>query len=195
MSIFRLYFTEGIFHILNLSAYDHILFVTLLTAVYFLRQWKAILSLVTAFTIGHSISLALATLDIVTIAPKYIEFFIAITILLTAIEDLFLKTDRDFNPFSTTYWIKYGIALFFGLIHGLGFSETLRSMIGNHIALPLLSFNLGVEIGQIVVVLVALGTAYLFVEKWQVKHRDWTLVLSGMGIGATIIFIIERWPF
>ena len=195
MSVFQLYFTEGVFHILNVSAYDHILFVVLLTAVYFLRQWKTILTLVTAFTIGHSISLALATLHIISIAPRYIEFFIVITILVTAIEDLFIKPDIDARPFSLKYNIKYGIALFFGLIHGLGFSETLQSMIGNHIALPLLSFNLGVEVGHIAVVFLALGFRFFLVDKGVVRSRDWILVLSGMGIGASLIFLIERWPF
>ena len=119
--MFWLYLKLGFLHIANVSAYDHILFVTMLTAIYKLKQWKNILALVTAFTIGHSVSLALSTLRIVMIPSALIEWFIVITIFLTGVENLFIKVEKDYRAFTTKYWIKYGIAMFFGLIHGLGF--------------------------------------------------------------------------
>ncbi len=195
--MFGLYLKLGFFHIINIEAYDHILFVTMLTAVYKLKQWKNILALVTAFTLGHSLSLALSTLHIVMVPSAIIEWLIVVTIFLTGVENLFIKQDKDYRAFTTKYWIKYGIAMFFGLIHGLGFSSYLQSMLGEEqsIVMPLFSFNLGVEFGQWIVVAVILFLTWLVVNQFKAPRREWNLVLSGIGIGISLLLIFERFPW
>ncbi len=195
--MFGLYLKLGFFHIINVEAYDHILFVTMLTAVYKLKQWKNILALVTAFTLGHSLSLALSTLHIVVVPSAIIEWLIVVTIFLTGVENLFIKQEKDYRAFTTKYWIKYSIAMFFGLIHGLGFSSYLQSMLGEEqsIAMPLLSFNLGVEFGQWIVVAVILFLTWLVVNKFHASRREWNLVLSGIGIGISLLLVFERFPW
>ncbi len=195
--MFWLYLKLGFQHIVNISAYDHILFVTMLTAIYQLRQWKNILALVTAFTLGHSVSLALATLRIVMVPSALIEWFIVVTIFLTGVENLFIRVEKDYRAFTTKYWIKYGIAMFFGLIHGLGFSTYLQSMLGEEssLALPLFSFNVGVELGQWLVVSVVLLITFLLVEIIHLKRRTWNLLLSGVGIGISLFLIFKRFPW
>lgn len=180
-----------------MSAYDHILFVIMLTAIYQLKQWKKILTLVTAFTIGHSVSLAFSTLHIVMIPSALIEWFIVITIFFTSIENFFIKEEKDNRTFTMKYWIKYSIALFFGLIHGLGFSSYLQSMLGKegHVALPLFSFNVGVELGQWLVASIVIFLTFLMVETLHFKRSIWNLCLSGIGIGISLFLIIYRFPW
>ena len=149
MNIFQLYLNFGIHHIADIRSYDHILFITCLCAVYLLKQWRQILVLITAFTIGHTTSLVLATLKIVSFPTPVIEFLIPLTIFITAFWNLFLKKD---GVNIRTHWFKYATALFFGLIHGLGFSNYLQILLGkeNSILMPLFSFNVGIEAGQII---------------------------------------------
>lgn len=127
MSEFRLYYGLGFDHILDINGYDHILFVVVLCALYQSTDWKKVLILVTAFTMGHSITLALATMRIIKINADLIEFLIPVTILITAISNLFTKEDRIAEG---KIWRNYGYAGFFGLIHGLGFSNYLRALLG-----------------------------------------------------------------
>ena len=191
MTIFGMYFSLGLNHILEFQAYDHILFLLVLCAVYVLKEWKQTLMLVTAFTIGHATTLALASLQIIIFPTGIIEVLIPTTILITAIANIIHK--------KTTYskrlhYLKYLIAMFFGLIHGLGFSHTLRALLGKeqNIIKPLFAFNLGIEAGQIIIVLITLSIAYLFINLIKVKRREWNLVISGMGLGISIILIIEN---
>ena len=193
MSTFGLYLLLGIDHISDLAGYDHILFLTALCAVYSLRKWTRILILVTAFTIGHTLTLALATLDILRISTDLIEFLIPVTIFTTGLSNVFQKSSQVGK---TSHRFKYGVALFFGLIHGLGFSNFLRSLLGGEqeLVLPLFAFNLGLEIGQILIVIVVLFISFLLVEVGGVKRRDWNLLLSGAAMGVSLILCIERWP-
>ena len=152
MGDFALYFGLGKDHILDyVNGYDHILFVVALSAIYLLRDWKRILILVTAFTIGHSITLALATLQIISVKTQLVEFLIPLTIFVTAFSNLFRKEE---NISAKGIQTNYFFALFFGLIHGMGFSNYLRAILGKsqNIASPLLAFNLGLEFGQVIVV-------------------------------------------
>jgi len=151
MSLFELYFKLGLQHIADLKGYDHILFILTLCAVYSLKEWKRVLVLVTAFTIGHSLTLALATLDLIRVDGDLIEFLIPLTIFITALSNL-LARKQKVN--SRLYYLRYTAALFFGLIHGLGFSNYLRSLLGAEggLVLPLFSFNVGIEVGQIIIV-------------------------------------------
>jgi hypothetical protein len=193
MPIFQLYLGLGIDHIIDLEGYDHILFITALCAVYALKQWRKILILVTAFTIGHSITLALATLKIIRIPTNLIEILIPVTIFITGFWNVIQRSDIV-RPI--THRFKYGTALFFGLIHGAGFSNYLRGMLGmeENIALPLFSFNLGLEIGQIIIVLIILFISFVLVNIFHVKRREWNLIFSGAAMGISLVLIIERIP-
>ncbi len=195
MSFFGLYFDLGIFHILDFEAYDHILFIITLVAVYFIKQWRQILILVTAFTIGHATTLVLSTLDIIHVNPAYVEFLIPITILITSIANILVKTTSEINK--KLYYSKYAISVIFGLIHGLGFSSYLKSMLSaaDDLIMPLLAFNLGIEAGQFIVVSIILIISYVFLSKLKVTQREWNIFISGAGFGVSLILALERWPF
>ena len=192
MSPFQAYFQLGYQHIADVTAYDHILFIVALCATYLASQWKMILVLVTAFTIGHSVTLALATLNIILISPEIIEFLIPVTILLTAIFNV-VRREETISPADRR--LKYGLALFFGLIHGMGFSNYLRQLLGQEESIwqPLLAFNLGLEFGQILIVLVIMGLSYLFMNKLRVSHRDWNVFVSGAAAGIAFTLMMETW--
>jgi len=194
MSIFYLYFKLGVTHITDLVGYDHILFIMVLCAAYSLNQWKNILILITAFTVGHTTTLILALFNFVIIPGEIIEFLIPITILLTAVANILQK--NEFVNIKHQLF-KYIMALFFGLIHGLGFSNYLKSLLGSESNLikPLFAFNLGIELGQIIIVLVILALTAITVNLGHAKKREWNLVLSGVGLGISIILIMERYPF
>lgn len=197
MNDFLIYLRLGFDHITDPSGYDHILFVVALCAVYTLRQWRQVLILVTAFTIGHSITLALATLRLISYKTELIELLIPITILLTAILNFFQQESRtrqrftDRRPKASG---RYVLALVFGLIHGLGFSNYLRSLLGREadIVRPLLAFNLGLEIGQLIIVGVVLALAYLFVDRLRTSRLRWTLIVSGIVAGMALSLIIDN---
>jgi len=192
MQDFWLYFDLGRDHIADWKGYDHILFVTALCLRYLLRDWKKVLVLVTAFTIGHSITLALSVLNYVTISVKWVEFLIPVTIVITAISNIWQK---EFQ-FRTKFPLIYFFALFFGLIHGLGFSNYLKALLGDdtNIVSQLLAFNLGLEFGQILIVAVALVISWLCVSVLKFSRREYLLYTSGGIFGIALIMAIERFP-
>jgi len=194
MSLFELYFKLGLQHIADLKGYDHILFILTLCAVYSLKEWKRVLILVTAFTIGHSLTLALATLDLVRVDGDLIEFLIPLTIFLTALANVLTRTQK---VTSTLHSLKYSAALFFGLIHGLGFSNYLRSLLGSDkgLVLPLFSFNVGIEAGQILIVAVIMLLTKVVVDLLHYSRREWHVLMSGAGLGVSLVLMIERFPF
>jgi|SRR5688572_10655582 hypothetical protein len=192
MSEFELYFELGKDHILDYkNGYDHILFVVSLCSVYLIRDWKKILILVTAFTIGHSITLGLATLQIISVNQNLIEFLIPLTILITAVSNIFRSTEVS----DRTTYINYGYALFFGLIHGMGFSNYLRSILGNDrsIATQLFAFNMGLELGQIIIVAIFLFIAFILVDLFTVNRRDWKIVISSLIAGMALLLVKDTW--
>ena len=194
MNTFQLYLTLGLQHIADFKGYDHILFIVTLCAVYQLRDWKKILILVTAFTTGHSLTLVLATLKIVHIPSALIEFLIPVTIFLTAIGNLLQKKEG----FSKSHHrFKYSLALFFGLIHGLGFSNYLRALLSDEKNMigPLFSFNVGIEIGQLIIVSTFMLLGLFFIQYLKSKPREWNLVFSGAGMGISLILMVERFPY
>ena len=191
MSDFGFYFGLGWDHIMSLDAMDHILFVLVLAAIYLLQDWKQVLILVTAFTIGHSITLALSTLNLIQIKSELVEFLIPCTIVFTAITNLFQKglTKRGLQ-------LNYFLALFFGLIHGLGFANTLRFMLAQEGSLgwALFGFNVGLEVGQILIVVIILLLAQLVVAKLRVQRRDWVLFISAAVFSLALSMALERLP-
>jgi hypothetical protein len=193
MNTFQLFLQLGVEHITDLTGYDHILFLITLCGVYMLKEWRLILILITAFTIGHSLSLAASVLQWVTFPSKWIEFLIPITILITSIGNLF-KKDGAISP--RFQKIKYALALFFGLIHGLGFSNYLKSILdANNLVYPLFSFNVGIEIGQLIIVSLIVLISTLCTSIFKIVQRDWNLVISGIGLGISFMLAIERLPF
>jgi hypothetical protein len=188
MSEFQLYLQLGFEHILDVQAYDHILFVVALCAIYRVEQWRRVLILVTAFTIGHSLTLALAALDVIRVNMDVVEFLIPVTIIVTALFHVF----RTEVAAQNVRW-NYAFALFFGLIHGLGFSNYLRAlMIGDEgIVQQLLAFNIGVELGQLIVVAVVLLISYLVMTVFKVKQREWVLFVSGAAFGIATMLLIQ----
>ncbi len=191
MSVFRMYLDLGFEHIINFNSYDHILFIVTLCGIYLLNQWKNVIILVTAFTIGHSITLVLATLGLIFISSYIVEILIPVTILITSVFNIVHK-GTEYSR--TLHIIKYITALFFGLIHGLGFASSLQSMMGgeDNLLTPLFAFNVGLEIGQLLIVFVILSVAVIFIKRLRVKRREWNLVISGAGAGVALLLIIER---
>lgn len=191
MNDFTLYLDMGKDHILDyVNGYDHILFVLALCSVYVIRDWRKILILVTAFTIGHSVTLALATLRIISINSKLVEFLIPLTIFITAVANLFRKEDATQAKVQPNYLL----ALFFGLVHGMGFSNYLRAALGRNqsIGAQLLAFNLGLEFGQIIVVVLFLALSYISVDLLKASRRDWKMVISSAIAGIALILMKDR---
>ncbi len=187
MSLFELYLRLGFKHIIDINGYDHIVFVLALCAGYSFSQFKKVLVLVTAFTIGHSLTLALSTLKIVIIRADVIEFLIPVTILITAVSNLF-------NQNKQKGYFVYLLTLFFGLIHGLGFSNYLKELLGKEssIVAPLLAFNVGLEIGQILIIAIHFLVLYLAISLLNVNHKNWKIFISGAAAGIATILIIEN---
>ncbi len=195
MSEFGLYLRMGYHHIAAIGAWDHILFVAALTAAYGVHEWKRIAVLVTAFTLGHSTTLALATFNVVSASPRVIEPLIAATIVFMAFAAIGDQLTPPTEASRTTAMRRrYATAGVFGLIHGLGFASGLRALLGaeSSITVPLFAFNLGLEVGQVLIVSVffALGLA---ADRWlRVRRRDWVLVLAGAAAGIGITLLIDR---
>ncbi len=200
-SEFLTYLRLGVDHIADLSGYDHILFVAALSAVYTIAEWRRLVWLVTAFTVGHSITLALATLDLVRVDSGLVETLIPVTIVLASIVNIIewrsrghWHDGRSERPPESLRRGKYALALAFGLIHGLGFSTFLRAILGDEegIALPLLAFNIGLELGQLLIVAAVLVGATFMVRVVGLARRDWVMVMSGATAGIALTMIAGR---
>ena len=192
MHPFGFYLQLGFKHISDLAGVDHMLFLVALCAVYRVEQWRKLLILVTAFTVGHSITLALAAFDTLTIPSELIEFLIPLTIALTAIHNV---VSRPSSSGESKMGPIYAMALFFGLIHGMGFSNYFRALLmgDESIAVPLLGFNLGIELGQLVIVAAIVGVAFVFLNIVGVKQRDWNLFVSWAAFGLACMLMVEQW--
>ncbi|MBN8576094.1 MAG: HupE/UreJ family protein [Cytophagales bacterium] len=191
MNSFTLYFQEGLAHILDFNGYDHILFVLALCAVYTARDWPRVLILVTAFTIGHSVTLAMATLGLVRYRTDVIEFLIPLTIFITALTNLV----RRENPHpKSRLQLNYLLALFFGLIHGLGFSNYLRALLGKtqSIVSPLFAFNIGLEVGQIIIVAIFLVVAFILTRYLRASAKIIRIGLSACIACVALFLMWER---
>lgn len=198
MTEFQAYLQLGFEHITDPLGYDHILFVIALCAIYTLRDIKKVLILVTAFTIGHSITLALATLNIINFRSDVIELLIPITILITAIINFFHKVPKtSLVSREKVSPMRYPLALIFGLIHGMGFSNYLRSLLGKESSIvePLLAFNLGLELGQILIVLILLILAFVTIDLSKKPKQNWNLIISGIIAGMALSLILNNTLF
>lgn len=192
MSEFWIYFQIGLKHVLDINAYDHVLFLMALAIPYSFKDWKRILLLISLFTLGHTVALVLSVFGIVTVKAALVELLIPITILLTAMFNLFSSGKTAKNN-------KGGVilftTLFFGVIHGLGFSNYFKSILGGSALskiLPLAEFALGIEGAQIAVVFAILILSYIAQTVFRFSKRDWTLVMSAFVIGVVVPMIIEN---
>lgn len=193
MNDFGIWFSTGLQHITDLKAYDHILFLVSLSLVNPLREWRKLIILITAFTVGHSLSLAFSVLNYWNISASLIEFFIALSILITALIQLWNYKNEEFKSGRTIYLL----VLFFGLIHGMGFSFLLKMMLGKEesVFLPLMYFNLGLELGQLIIVAIVLVFSLILTNliKWPFKYYKLSLLclisLIALKLSAERLFL------
>ncbi len=190
MQDFIFYFKMGLFHVLDIKAYDHILFLIVLAIVYQFKQWKKVLSLVTLFTIGHSITLALSAYGVLNVRADLVEFLIPLTIFITGLMNVLTAKKASVGKENQNLFF----ALFFGLIHGLGFSNYFKIMIGktSDKLVPLLEFALGVEAAQVIIVGLILLVGSLVQSVFGVNRRDWILVGSSIVIGFAFQMMVDR---
>lgn len=180
----------GINHVLNVNAYDHLLFLIVLTVPYVFKDWKRVFLLVSIFTLGHTLSLVLAAYNIVHVNARLVEFLIPLTILIVALFNVFTAGK---GAQKEKVGVLFFSTLFFGIIHGLGFAREFKMLAGDADSkvLLLLEFALGIEIAQIVIVFVVLFLGYLVQTLFRFSKRDWIMVLSAIVIGLTIPMLID----
>ncbi len=191
MSEFWIYFEIGLRHVLDIKAYDHVLFLIALTVPYAFKDWKRVLLLVSLFTVGHTLALLLSVFGFVVIKVNLVEFLIPITILITAFFHLFTAGKSSKND---SISVIAFITLFFGIIHGLGFSNYFKTILpGNATAklIPLLEFALGIEAAQLSAVFVVLIVSYVVQTFFRFSKRDWTLVMAAFVIGVVLPMILS----
>ncbi|AYO56903.1 HupE / UreJ protein [Chryseobacterium sp. 6424] len=191
MQDFIFYLKLGWEHIISSDALDHQLFVLVLVAVFTLKDWRRILWLVTAFTIGHSITLAMSVFDLIHVPGNWIEFLIPLTIFITASDNILMR-----NRPKSLMNMNYYLALFFGLIHGMGFANIARMTMAEeqHILVPLLGFNIGLELGQVVVVAAILVVHFILVRVFRLQQRDWVMFVSSGVFALSLQMALERIP-
>lgn len=191
MQDFLFYLQLGWEHIISKDALDHQLFILALIAIFSFRDWKKVLILVTAFTVGHSLTLVLSALDVFRFPSDWVEFLIPCTIVFTALDNIiFSKNEKKLIQ------LNYYLALLFGLIHGMGFANSVRMMLANEqdITLPLFGFNVGLELGQIVVVAIALFIHYIFSEVLKLSNKIWIYIISVPIFIFALKMALERIP-
>ncbi len=192
MQDFGFYFGLGWEHIMSRDALDHQLFIAALAAIYLWKDWKQVLILVTAFTIGHSLTLALSVFDVIRFDSRWVEFLIPCTIVITALSNFFQKkfTTRSIR-------INYGLALVFGLVHGMGFANSIRFILADdqNLGWSLFGFNVGLEAGQIIAVIILLMLAHIVVNLVKVNRREWVIFLSAAVFSISLKMALDRVPF
>lgn len=189
---FIFYFKLGWEHIISLNALDHQLFILALVAVYSYKNLKQVLILVTAFTIGHSLTLLLSVLDIIRFDSKYVEFLIPVTIVITAVSNFF---KRNYSKKAVN--INYILALGFGLIHGMGFANSIRMMLSKdgNLGWGLFGFNVGLEVGQVVIVAIVMLLTFILFNFTRIRRPSWVLFISAAVFSLALKMALERIPF
>jgi hypothetical protein len=195
MEEFLIYLKLGYRHITDINGYDHILFIVALCAIYRIGDWRKVLILITAFTVGHSITLALASTNVIQYSTSFIEFLIPLTILITCVANLLHKCSDSILEKEKFSPIRYFFALGFGLIHGMGFSNYLKSLLGKNenIVLQLFAFNIGLEIGQILIVAFGLILSFAMLDILLIKKQTWNYIISSFIAGMAFKLMLEKW--
>ena len=194
MNDFWIWFSTGFQHILDWNGYDHVFYVIALCVLFSVKEWKRLLILVTAFTIGHSLTLAMSASDVLTIKQAYIEVLIPLTIMLTCLVNILSRKKLDDIRNNSKYKINYSLALVFGFIHGMGFSYLLKSMLGKEesVVFPLLSFNLGLEIGQLIIIIFMLLFSVFLARFTRIKKTDVIFFISSAVFGVSFLLFVQR---
>ncbi|WP_346881863.1 HupE/UreJ family protein [uncultured Algibacter sp.] len=180
----------GINHVLDINAYDHVLFLIVLTVPYIFKDWKRVFLLVSMFTLGHTLSLVLAAYNIVSVNAKVIEFLIPITILVVALFNVFTSGK---GAQKEKVGVLFLSTLFFGLIHGLGFAREFQILVSanDNKFLLLFEFALGIELAQIIIVFIVLFLGYVVQTIFRFTKRDWIMVISAIVVGLVIPMILH----
>ncbi|MBR9915992.1 MAG: HupE/UreJ family protein [Algicola sp.] len=183
-------FQNGVFHVMHLNAYDHILFLIVLAIPYLFKDWKRVFFLVTVFTLGHCVSLGLTTYGIIKVNVNLVEFLIPLTILVVALFNVFTAGKKSHGK---TIGLLFFVTLFFGLIHGLGFLSNFQGMISNseNKFIALLEIGLGIEVGQLVVVFIVMFLSFLCQTIFRFSKRDWVMVISAVVVGFVLPMLIH----
>jgi hypothetical protein len=191
METFFTYIQLGFDHIIDIQGYDHILFIISLTILYSLKEWKSLLILVTAFTLGHSTTLAFTVLDIINFRSEKVEFLIMLSISITALLNIIRNGKTPNNVEMKIYYI---IAILFGFIHGMGFASYLKAILGSHgnLLSPLLGFNIGLEIGQLIIVSALLLFTFTINLIFNINKQSFIVIISSIIFGITIPILLER---
>ncbi len=191
-SDFWMWFNEGWKHIISVSALDHILYIVALCVAFTLKDFKKIIIIVTAFTIGHSITLLLVSTNIIDINTKWVEFCIPITIAITALLNIVRKSEKPLP-----LYILYSMAVFFGFIHGMAYGvNSISSLYTTNEIIPLaLAFNLGVEVGQLIVVIVTVFFIWVVIKQLKFDEKVWRIFLSSIILVYAIYLAIKNNPF
>ncbi|WP_299548665.1 HupE/UreJ family protein [Seonamhaeicola sp.] len=180
----------GINHVLDINAYDHVLFLIVLTVPYVFKDWKRVLLLVSVFTLGHTLSLVLAAYSVVRVNGQLVEFLIPVTILIVALFNVFTAGK---GAQKEKVGVLFLSTLFFGLIHGLGFAREFHILLGdsdNKLVL-LLEFALGIELAQVIIVFIVLFLGYVGQTIFRFSKRDWIMVISAIVVGLVIPMILN----
>ncbi len=181
----------GMNHVLDINAYDHVLFLLVLTVPYVFKDWKRVLLLVSMFTLGHTLSLVMAVYGVISVNAKLIEFLIPISILIVALYNVFTAGKK---AASEKIGLLFLSTLFFGLIHGLGFAREFTMFVGRSDSklLPLVEFALGIELAQLIVVFIVLFLGFICQTIFRFSKRDWIVVLSAIVVGLVIPMLINN---
>ena len=180
---------DGIYHVLHINAYDHILFLIVLTIPYLFKDWKRILLLITVFTVGHCLSLSLVTYNIISVNIGVVSFLIPLTILIVALYNIFTAEKKTHQ---TKIGLLFFITLFFGLIHGLGFANDLNRLItaSENKFLAIIEIALGIEIGQLIIAFIVLFLSFICQTIFRFSKRDWIMVISAIVLGSVLPILI-----
>lgn len=192
MEVFNVFFEVGLRHVLDINGYDHVFFLLVLTVPYSINEWKKTLLLITLFTLGHTISLLLSVFNIVTVKAEITELFILITILITALYNLFFAGKNLKNHNNSFIWIT---TLCFGIIHGLGFSNYFKTLVSSETPnklVTLFSFAIGIEVAQIIVAVAVLLLSFLTLTLSPLNKREFTLVASAFVLGVVVPLLLEN---
>ncbi|MFT5242742.1 MAG: hypothetical protein ACJA1H_000224 [Glaciecola sp.] len=183
-------FQDGVYHIFNIKAYDHIVFLIVLTVPYLFKDWKRVFVLISILTLGHCVSLALTTYDVINVNPKLITLLIPISIIIIALFNVFTSGKKSHG---TTFGLVFFATLFFGLIHGLGYVSTFERLISSseNKLLALLEIGLGIEIGQLFVAFIVIFLSFLCQTIFRFSKRDWVMVTSAIVVGFVLPILIN----
>ncbi len=187
-------FKDGFYHVLQLNAYDHILFLVVLAVPYLFDNWKRVFMLITVFTMGHCVSLGLTTYNVIDVNSQLVQFLIPLTILVIALYNVFTAGKKANN---TKVGLVFFASLIFGLLHGLGFVTNFHRMISasENKLIALLEIGLGIEVGQLVIAFIIIFLSFICQTIFRFSKRDWVMVISAIVLGFVLHMLLKSHIF